>query len=206
MRGTLTVTVRVSYLGSASDGETLVAPLRDVAPVLLDTVAEMPYTQFASIIPDGGEPAAAVEHFALLDEMTPATVDAIVEAAGPGVDSRINIIDIRQLGGALAKPSESPSAVVSRDAAFAFLTLTFVPAGDVEAFKSSGLEFIDALRPWVSDRKHPGFMSPADATVEETRKAYDAPTYERLQAIKAAYDPRNVFRVNHNIPAEHEPR
>jgi len=32
------------------------------------------------------------------------------------------------------------------------------------------------------------------------RDAYPGPTWERLAAIKARYDPTNLFRVNHNIP------
>ena len=32
------------------------------------------------------------------------------------------------------------------------------------------------------------------------RAAYPERTYERLRAVKWAYDPTNLFRSNHNIP------
>ena len=32
------------------------------------------------------------------------------------------------------------------------------------------------------------------------RAAYPGVTYDRLAAIKAQYDPENLFHVNHNIP------
>jgi hypothetical protein len=32
------------------------------------------------------------------------------------------------------------------------------------------------------------------------REAYPGPTWDRLRKIKAAYDPTNLFRLNHNIP------
>ena len=32
------------------------------------------------------------------------------------------------------------------------------------------------------------------------RAAYPGATWERLTAVKAAYDPDNVFRLNQNIP------
>jgi Berberine and berberine like len=38
------------------------------------------------------------------------------------------------------------------------------------------------------------------ATVEEVRSAYGDADYRRLAAGKAAYDPANLFRLNHNIP------
>jgi FAD/FMN-containing dehydrogenase len=200
MRGKLTVNIRISYLGSKHEGEELIALLRAVAPVLLDTVADIPYADSAAMFPDSGEPAAAVEHFALLTAMTPATADAITEVAGPGADSRISIIDVRQMGGALAGTTGNRNAVGNRDAAFVVFALTFVPPGEVAGSETSGLELMDALRPWISPRKHPSFLSPADAAVEETRKAFDDPTYQRLRSIKAEYDPTNMFRFNHNIP------
>jgi hypothetical protein len=37
-------------------------------------------------------------------------------------------------------------------------------------------------------------------TVSATRRAYDADTYQMLQAVKAKHDPHNVFRATHNNP------
>ena len=44
LRGRFTVHVRIAYLGSAEAGAGLVAGLREAAPVLIDAVAEMPFT------------------------------------------------------------------------------------------------------------------------------------------------------------------
>jgi len=40
----------------------------------------------------------------------------------------------------------------------------------------------------------------ADEGEERIRAAYPGSTWERLTALKAAYDPENVFRLNQNIP------
>ena len=40
----------------------------------------------------------------------------------------------------------------------------------------------------------------ADEGEERVRAAYPGATWERLTAVKAAYDPDNVFRLNQNIP------
>ena len=52
LRGKFTVHVRVSFLGSADDAATLLKALRAGAPVMIDTVADMPYTNFAAIYSD----------------------------------------------------------------------------------------------------------------------------------------------------------
>lgn len=69
MRGKLTATVRISYLGTESRGRELVQPLRDSAPPILDTVAVIPYAQIASIHSDPNpasrsstSPCSAISH------------------------------------------------------------------------------------------------------------------------------------------------
>jgi hypothetical protein len=201
MQGKLAVSLRISYLGDAEAGARLIEPLRRAAPPLLDTVAEIPYSQFGTITNDPTDPAPAVEHFGLLRELSEDAVDAIVAVVEPNSGSRLNIIDIRHLGGAFSRPATFPNAVGSRDAAFAFFGLTVVPPGHrVADYLDSGRELIDALAPWLYERAHPTFLGPADATESATRRAYEPETFKILQAVKAKYDPDNRFRTNHNIP------
>ncbi|MEP6895109.1 MAG: BBE domain-containing protein, partial [Chloroflexota bacterium] len=40
----------------------------------------------------------------------------------------------------------------------------------------------------------------ADVDEAQVRAAYPGSTWERLAAIKARYDPTNLFRLNQNIP------
>ena len=201
MQGKLALSLRISYVGDADKGERLIEPLRRAAPVLLDTVADIPYSEFGTITNDPADPAPAVEHFGLLRELTDETVDAIVATVGPDSGSRLNIVDIRHLQGAFSRPAAFPNAVGSRDAAFAFFGLTVVPPGHrVADYLDSGRELIEALAPWLYGRAHPTFLGPADVTESATRRAYEPQTYEALQAAKAKYDPDNRFRTNHNIP------
>ena len=204
LQGRLAVSVRVSYVGPPSEGERLVAPLREAAPLLMDSVGDIPYPEFGAIAMDPSEPAAAVEHFGLLDEMSEDTVDALLNTVGPGSGSSVNLVDIRHLGGAYADRPKTENAVGARDAAYAFFGLTVVPPGeDIAAYADSGRELLEGLEPWLSPTKHPSYLAPADATAGRTSQAYDSGVYERLRELKAAYDPDNRLRVNHNIPPRH---
>ncbi|SCD46003.1 FAD/FMN-containing dehydrogenase [Streptomyces sp. DvalAA-14] len=201
LRGRLTVDIRISYLGSADDGRKLIAPLRAAAPAELDTVTERPFTDFGQIAPGPAEPVPSVEQFALLRELTPQTVDAFVAAAGPDSATAVNVIDIRHLGGALTKQrTGGNNAVDPLDAQFLLITSTIVAKGQGEERKDAGLELLDPLAPWLREAKHANFLAASDATAQRTRKAFRAPTYERLRSVKSRFDPHNAFRFNHNIP------
>jgi hypothetical protein len=43
-----------------------------------------------------------------------------------------------------------------------------------------------------------GFVG--DEGEKGVRAAYPGPTWDRLAAVKARYDPANVFRLNQNVP------
>lgn len=115
MRGRLAVSLRVSYVGDAGAGERLIEPLRRAAPVLMDTVADIPYAQFASISGDPTDPAVAVEHFGLLRELTEDAVDAIVEVAGPEADTSTSSTSATSRGLSVGRRrSPTPSVRVTR--------------------------------------------------------------------------------------------
>ena len=42
-------------------------------------------------------------------------------------------------------------------------------------------------------------MSSHDATPDRVREAYKPLTFQRLLKAKRAYDPQNMFRINHNL-------
>ncbi|GIG88082.1 FAD-binding oxidoreductase [Plantactinospora endophytica] len=199
LRDRFTVHVRIAYLGSAAQGERLVADLRGTAPTLIDTVAEMPYTSIAGIHADPVEPAPTYEMSALLRELPAEAAQALVAAAGPDVDTPVGMIEIRQLGGALARAPRVPNAVGNRDAAFQLSAAGFGAPGRAEEFRAPLAALADAMAPWATGGRQANFLTGYDTTAEAVARAYEPDTYRRLVRLKRAFDPRNLFRVNHNI-------
>jgi FAD/FMN-containing dehydrogenase len=199
LRDRFTVHVRIAYPGPAADGHRLVADLRAAAPALIDTVAEMPYTGVAAIHADPVEASPTYEMSALLRDFPAEAAEALIAAAGPGVDTPVGTIEIRQLGGALGREPRAPNAVGNRDAGFQLSAATFGAPGRAEEFRTPLAALADAMAGWTTGRKQANFLTGYDTLAEAVARAYEPDTYHRLVKVKRTLDPRNTFRVNHNI-------
>ncbi|MEW1551255.1 bagremycin/ferroverdin biosynthesis FAD-dependent oxygenase BagG/FevA2 [Streptomyces tsukubensis] len=190
LRGRLTVHIRIAYLGTAEEGDRLVAPLRAAAPLVADTLAEIPYTRSAEIHNDPTEPIPYGERSMMLRVLDGAAVDVLLGLAGPGADCIDLVVELRHLGGAAGRLPEVPNAVDHRDAAFALTTLSFPDDRPPLV--------VDGMAPWSTGRCYLNFLSSPDTT-DFAERGYEPATFARLAEIKARYDPHNLFRFNHNI-------
>ncbi|MFH8973770.1 bagremycin/ferroverdin biosynthesis FAD-dependent oxygenase BagG/FevA2 [Streptomyces sp. NPDC017890] len=195
LRGRLTVHVRIAYLGSAEDGEKLVGPLRAAGPLVVDTLADMPYTRCGEIHNDPTEPIPYSERSLMLRELDDAAVRALLELAGPGADCIDLAVELRQLGGAVGRPPKTPNAVDHRDAAFALSTLS-LPDNRPPLV-------VDGMAAWGTGRRYLNFLASPD-TAHLAESGYEPATFARLAEIKARVDPHNLFRFNHNIAPRHQ--
>jgi hypothetical protein len=194
LRDRFPVHVRISYLGPPAEGERLVADLRAAAPALIDTVAEMPYTGFAAIHADPVDPAPTYEMSSMLGEFPAEAADALIAAAGPGVDLPIALIELRQLGGELAREPSLPNAVGNRDAAFHLFAGAAGEPGAGEQFRAPLKTLSDAMAPWATGGRQANFLTGYDTTAEAVARAYEPDIYHRLVEVKREYDPRRPPR------------
>ena len=108
---------------------------------------------------------------------------------------------IESLHGA-AKDAEASSGVVGfRDAAFnvSAQAVWQDPALDEQHIQWAR-DTAAAIEPWsFSGGGYVNYMQ-ADEPIERVRAAFGDDAFERLQALKTRYDPRNVLRRNQNIP------
>ncbi|WP_127508822.1 FAD-binding oxidoreductase [Actinoplanes solisilvae] len=199
LRGKLVVHVRIAYVGPAEVGARLVAPLRAIGPALLDSVTEMPYSAIGTIHNDPPMPIPFHDRSTLLRELTPEAVDTIVRLAGPDARSPLVVLEIRHLGGALDRRPEPGNAIDTRGSAYLLYAVAFGGPDQAETFNGYLTGLVSALTPWSTGRRFVNFFSAADATVDGVPAGYRPETYQRLAEAKKAYDPRNIFRPNHNI-------
>ena len=91
----------------------------------------------------------------LLPDLTPATIDALVELAGPGSGSPLVMLEVRQLGGALKGPVGALHPMAHTDAAYSLNAIGITPTPEREAAVRAHLkkveERIRAALPGVAD-------------------------------------------------------
>jgi hypothetical protein len=128
----------------------------------------------------------------LLEQLPAEAIDAIVETAVPPLVG----LEIRQLGGVLARPSASHGAVGSLEAAFALFAAGLAPTPELHVAVGKAVDRVTAtLAPWESERAYFNFCErPIDAA-----RLYAAESSGRLRAIRAKYDPGELFVANHPI-------
>jgi FAD/FMN-containing dehydrogenase len=197
LRGVFTVSVRIAYNGTAEDGERMIAPLRAVAPAVLDTVADMPYTDVASIYNEPTEPLPYYERSIMLREFPAEAQDKLVELVGPDSDTSMWIAELRALGGAWDREPAVPNAVATRGLPYVLLGVEVGPLSEEQRLKKSIAALLDGMEPWQGDRRLVNNLAPDEAT--DVVAIYGPERYGRLAAVKKAYDPTNMFRINHNV-------
>lgn len=199
LRGQTVVHLRVAHLGGVADGEALLAPMRAVAPALMDTVAELPYTAVDSIHMDPTEPLPSYDRGMTLRELPAEAVDALLEVAGPDVEIPLIMAELRLLGGALSRPAEVPNAVTGRDAAYALFALgpMVPPIADVVPVVAGAV--LDRLAPWSAGGSLLNFAGGAGS--QDVGALWSDADRERLRAVKRRLDPAGMFRHGHVVTA-----
>jgi FAD/FMN-containing dehydrogenase len=197
VRGKSFVVVQAIYLGDEEAGRPLLAPLRALGPVL-DTVETIPVAALAHLHMDPEQPVPGAGDGDLLAELTPEAVDAVVAAAGPGSGSSLLSVELRHLGGAIARPSAEHGAVSCFDAEFALFAVGIAPTPELRAKAHADANAIlAAVEPWVARQTYMNFIERR----EDARRFVSEQAYRRLLRIKAAVDPRNLIRSNHPLEA-----
>ena len=195
LRGGSFVVVWGVFAGSEAEGRRLMAPVRGLGP-LMDTFAMVPPAALGELAMDPRDPLPFLSGHQLLDGVPAGGIDALVDAVGPEADATISMVQLRHMGGALARADADAGARATLPGSICAFSLGVAPDADTARATRATLRRIEAsLAPYhVGD--YPNFVEePTDA-----RSFFDAGTWARLRDVKALYDPDDLFRANHAIP------
>jgi len=184
-----------AFVGSENEGRALLRPVRDLGPAM-DTFAIVEPAALGDMAMDPPDPLPFVSTTALLSDLPSTGVDELVSAAGPGSGSPLAMVELRQMGGALARRSPGAGARATLPGSLAMLSLGVAEDDASAATARTYLESVErAVLPYRTG-DYPNFvMEPTDAS-----GFFDADTWARLRQVKALYDPSDLFKGNHHIP------
>ena len=187
------------YAGPVEAGQRVLRPLRDFGAPLLDASGAMRYVDaqkmFDHDYPDGRRYYWKSLNLSRLDDDA---IDRIV-AHARRQPSPFSTTDLWHIGGAVKRASPAESAFSGRQAAF---LLSPEANWDHPADDAANIrwlrEFIADMAPFSDGGRYlnfAGFQEEGDAMM----RAAFGPQYQRLAALKAKYDPANLFRLNQNV-------
>lgn len=190
--------VEAAYIGTESDGAELLRPLRDLGPEM-DTFAIVPPATLPELHMDPPEPVPYAGSDNMLAELPPKAIDQLLEVAGPGSNSPLLSVELRHLGGALARPEPGHGALAAVEGSF--LTYSVGMYGD-EASKAAveaNLASVnEAFAPYGGVRRYYNFVE----TKVEPSLLFDSESLERLRRVKAETDPDGIFHASHALSVE----
>jgi hypothetical protein len=192
VRGRSFVVVQAIYAGDPADGAALLASLRALGPVM-DTVAPTPITELSKLHMDPEEPVPAVGDGGTLWDVDDELIEALVETT---VGSPVLSLEVRHLGGAIARRHPDHGAVDAFDAPFIAYAVGFTPGEEAaRAVERAVFDIWTALAPWAAEHTYMNF---ADSR-RRASALFTGSALARLRDVKAAYDPDDVIRSNHPV-------
>jgi FAD/FMN-containing dehydrogenase len=185
------------WAGPIEEGETVLKPLHDVAPVVAEHVGPMPYpalnAAFDALVPPG------LQHYwkaNFVTELTDAMIDAHLEH-GPDVPVVNSTVHIYPINGACHRVAPDATAFVNREANFATVIAGMWPdPAQNEANIKWVRDYYDATAPLSEEGGYINFMAADD---QDRIRANYGSNYDRLVQVKREYDPDNLFHLNQNI-------
>jgi FAD/FMN-containing dehydrogenase len=188
------VLVLVCY-GGSDEAAALAAikPLRQLGTVVADDVQEKDYVDvLEEAHPPPGIKVVVRSLFAR--EFSDGLIELIAGSAGRP-DSPV--MQVRSLAGAINRVPADATAFAHRDSEIMMFVGRFLP---LDAPPEATQQAIDGWKPFAEHGSgaYLNFMN--EMGEDEIRAVYPGQTYERLAAVKAAYDPGNLFSQNANIP------
>ena len=187
------------YAGPPAEGEKALRGLREYGPPLVDKFAPTPYN-VAQRMADFLWPPGLHSYWksTYLKEVSDAAIDVIVQSF-KRVPSRQTVIVLESYANsAWSRVPESETAFGHRTWPWNIVvTSAWGDPRQTERNIAWTRELFSALEPYAAPGAYVNYLG-GDEGADGLRAAYGA-KLERLAALKAKYDPGNLFSRNHNI-------
>jgi FAD/FMN-containing dehydrogenase len=206
-RGAAGFATLVVNWGSAEEHAALLAPLRDLKP-LFELVTPIPYVGLQQML-DEGSPwgCLAYDKGLYLDDLSGAVAKTLAEQV-TRKSSPMSVMPMFHLDSAYCEmPVDATAFGGTRRPTWAVsATGIALDQQTYELERAWSRSAFDALRAHArDDSTYLNFSSEVEDAQARARVSYGEAKYHRLAALKARWDPENLFRYNANVPPKAAP-
>jgi len=194
--GRLIIMAILAHVGGGESGERAVAPFRALAAPIADMVRPMRYPEIYT--PD--DPAyhpKAVARTLFSDGIGAGEAETIIDYLHHS-DASLRVAQLRVLGGAMARVPAEATAFAHRSRRIMVNVAAFYDGAEERARRETWVADFAAALGGSRAGAYVNFLG--DEGPARVREAYPGSTWDRLAAVKARYDPTNLFRLNQNVP------
>lgn len=188
--------VVMSHFGPEEEGWQALRPIRDLGSVVFDSVARVPYCAMQRQM-DANSPKGQRHYWksAFLSRLSDEVIGMLI-AAMENTSGDLDQIMIETHGGAISRVAKDATAFEHRYAPFnlGIFAVSTDPALD-QPGAAWARNLYQQILPHSTGGTYVNYLSEGD----DVHTAYGDARFSRLAAIKASYDPGNMFRFNHNI-------
>lgn len=195
VHGKLVIMAFLVYAGETAAGERALAPFRALAKPLADMLKPMTYPEI--YLPEESEYHPVAASFTMFVDRVDRSIAEMILERLQSSSASMAVAQLRVLGGAMARVPVDATAFAHRNSKIMVNIAALYEKPEEKATHEA----------WVADFASTLLQSDKGAYVnflsnegeERIRAAYPGATWNRLVAIKARYDPTNLFRLNQNI-------
>jgi len=199
--GTQAIAIAAAWIGDAEEGKALLKPIKDLDEPIVDMLGVIPYLQLQTLFD------AAVPHhmprygkMGYMQRLSDEVIDIIIDYSLKHT-SPYSVILFNTMKGEVSRvrPDETPFFYRQPQWHFDIVAQWTDPAEEAKHIGWARNFWNDVAK--YTTGASINFFGTDDG--QDRVRASFGTNYERLSAIKAKYDPRNLFRLNANIiPSE----
>jgi FAD/FMN-containing dehydrogenase len=189
----------LGYNGPIAEGEKVLAPARRFGKPVADVVGPMPYAARQRMLDEPNAIHGLQRYWrsAFTEQISDGLIDVMVEGAS-SFSSPMSALLFFHMHGAAARVSPTATAFAPRRAQWDFDAIGQWADGRESATHIAWVRALwGKLEPHLKGSAYVNHLA-ADDRPEKVRASFGE-NYALLRTLKAAYDPKNLFRVNANI-------
>jgi FAD/FMN-containing dehydrogenase len=186
------------HCGPLGEAEAALQPIKKFGTPIMDTIGPTTYEATNTML-DAGFPRGALNYWKsnFMMELSDQAIDTLISQFA-SCPSPMSGLLLEHIHGAATRVGVTETAFPHRHEGYNFLVVSqWLDPTDNARNIAWGRESYDVMQPHFTAGRYVNYLGEDEG--EDAVPAAYGPNYQRLRALKAKYDPTNLFHLNQNI-------